>query len=128
MHADPRIRVWHLALYLALVGHWEMLGFKNPFYITRRKLMALSHIGSVPTYHKYLKELIAFGYIGYQSSFHPVLGSLFRINRAGAENEKNDSLLPGDSAAEGSPFPRETDSLVVPDTSPPEPEDQLADG
>src|SRR5580704_3310844 len=80
MHTDTRITVWHLVLYITLVCHWELQGFRTPFSITRRQVMRLSHIGSIPTYHKYLKELIGFGYIRYESSFHPVQGSHFWIN------------------------------------------------
>ena len=73
---DERINVWHLALFISLVCLWEIGGCANPFPITRREVMKLSHIGSLPTYHKYMKELVEFGYIQYKPSYHPVLGSL----------------------------------------------------
>jgi len=37
--------------------------------------MQLSHIRSIATYHKVIKELHAFGYIIYKPSYHPKKGS-----------------------------------------------------
>ena len=91
MHADSRITVWHLVLYVTLVCHWELQDFQTPFSITRRQVMRLSHIGSIPTYHKYLKDLIGFGYIRYESSFHPVQGSHFWINSITSGKTENQS-------------------------------------
>jgi hypothetical protein len=92
MHADTRITVWHLVLYVTLVCHWELQGFQTPFAITRRQVMRLSHIGSIPTYHKYLKDLIGFGYIRYESSFHPVQGSHFWINSIADQHEEKEKV------------------------------------
>lgn len=33
--------------------------------------MQLAKIGSIGTYHKCIKELMAFGYLLYQPSYHP---------------------------------------------------------
>ncbi|WP_348797977.1 hypothetical protein [Flavobacterium adhaerens] len=33
--------------------------------------MSLSHISTIPTYHKYFKELQQMGYINYRPSYHP---------------------------------------------------------
>jgi hypothetical protein len=80
MNNDRRINVWHLTLFMTLVCYWELGGCKNPISITRREVMKMSHFGSLPTYHKYMKELIEFGYINYLPSYHPILGSLVWIN------------------------------------------------
>ena len=41
--------------------------------------MSLSHIRSIATYHKVIKELQAFGYIIYKPSFHPKKGSTISL-------------------------------------------------
>ena len=61
-------------------SYWDTGGCINPISITGREVMKLSHIGSLPIYHKYMKELIAFGYIKYLPSYHPILGSHVWIN------------------------------------------------
>ncbi len=86
MHDDGRINVWHLSLYMTLVCYWEIGGCVSPVSITRREVMQLSHIGSLPTYHKYMKELVEFGYIKYVPSYHPVLGSLVYLDLHSIQN------------------------------------------
>lgn len=73
---DDRINVQHIGLFIAIVQLWNNNGFVNPIPVSRRKLMALSHLGSIVTYHKCIKELTDFGYIDYQPSYHPKKGSL----------------------------------------------------
>lgn len=73
---DERITVWHISLYTALLHLYSESGSQNPFSITRKELMQLSHIHALATYHRCIRELEAFGYIGYAPSFHPQLGSL----------------------------------------------------
>jgi replication initiation and membrane attachment protein DnaB len=73
---DIRIGSRHLSLYMAMVQLWHKNNLVNPVPVSRRKLLALSHIGSIVTYHKYIKELEDFGYIKYQPSYHPRKGSL----------------------------------------------------
>ncbi len=41
--------------------------------------MRLSHIHSIATYHKVIKELHAFGYINYKPSYHPKKGSTISL-------------------------------------------------
>lgn len=68
---DERLGVWHLALLVAVT----LLAVKqrrlNRVRVTRYKLMKLSHITTLPTYHKYFKELQELGYIRYRPSYHP---------------------------------------------------------
>lgn len=73
---DERISVWHIDLYMAIVLLWNKNDFLNPIPVSRRKLMKLSHLGSIVTYHKCIKELKDFGYIEYLPSYHPGNGSL----------------------------------------------------
>ena len=44
---------------------------EDPIFISRRKVMQFSHINSIVTYHKCIKELQKFGYIQYFPSYHP---------------------------------------------------------
>lgn len=68
---DQRLNVWHLALLLALVQLAYDQGQDRIIRASRSKLMQLSHINTLPTYHKYFKELQQFGYIRYTPSYHP---------------------------------------------------------
>ncbi|MBS7230955.1 hypothetical protein KHA90_07960 [Flavobacterium psychroterrae] len=75
---DPKLSVWHLMILTAILtlgyGQKEWSAIK----VSRRKIMMLSHIKTLPTYHKYFKELQKFGYITYRPSFHP--GSRSEVN------------------------------------------------
>ena len=77
---DKRITTWHISLYAALVYYWEAQDCHNPFSIPPRKVMLLSHIHALPTYHKYMRELVQLGFIKYMPSYNPFLGSLVWLN------------------------------------------------
>ncbi len=72
---DARINVWHLALFLAIV----QLAEEQEIRVSRSKLMYHSHINTLPTFHKYFKELQDFGYIKYTPSYHPGFRSLINV-------------------------------------------------
>jgi hypothetical protein len=76
MGSDSRLLSTHISILTAIFICWHHSGFREPFSVTRRKLMAYSKIASVATYHKRMSELIAFMYIRYQPSYHPQKGSL----------------------------------------------------
>ena len=59
----------HITLYTAMIHCCQQQGFKSPFRVTRKELMAASAIRSFATYHKCLKELISWGYISYEPSY-----------------------------------------------------------
>jgi hypothetical protein len=68
---DSRLNVWHLAILAAILN----LGYRQRQWqrikVSRSKIMALSHINTLPTYHKYFKQLQDFGYFKYSPSYHP---------------------------------------------------------
>ena len=66
---DKRITVWHISMYTAVLSIYLNNGF-NPIPVTRRTLMQLTHIRSIVTYHKCLKELQEWGYIHYVPSYN----------------------------------------------------------
>ncbi|PIF45287.1 hypothetical protein CLU96_2289 [Chryseobacterium sp. 52] len=68
---DSRLNVWHLSLLLALIHLAHMQNAQRTIRVSRSKLMALSHINTAPTYHKYFKQIQDFGYIRYTPSYHP---------------------------------------------------------
>ena len=68
---DQRLNVWHLALLLALVQLAYRQNETRIIRVSRSKLMLLSHINTLPTYHKYFKQLQDFGYLKYIPSYHP---------------------------------------------------------
>jgi hypothetical protein len=78
--SDERITAWHICLYAALLYCQETGDCRSPASITRREVMQLSHIHSLPTYHKYINELVEFGYIRYLPSYNCFLGSLVWFN------------------------------------------------
>jgi hypothetical protein len=72
---DNRITVWHIGMYSPFIQLWHSGECQNPVRITRRKVLALSRIGNIVTYHKCIKELESFGYIDYKPSYNPYKGS-----------------------------------------------------
>ncbi|MEN0056831.1 MAG: hypothetical protein AAGC65_24345 [Mucilaginibacter sp.] len=75
MSMDGRLNTTHVGLFSALFVQWQRAGFKNPFSVTRKTLMAFSQIASIATYHKCIKGLDDYGYIRYKPSYHTKLGS-----------------------------------------------------
>ena len=76
---DDRITVWHMAALFGIIQLSENNDIKAPIYISRKKVMELSHINNFVTYHKCIKELQKFGYIEYFPSYHPAIGSRVQL-------------------------------------------------
>ena len=68
---DERLSVWHFALLTAILYLGYRQGQKKVIKVSRSKIMSLSHINTLPTYHKYFKDLQDMGYITYRPSYHP---------------------------------------------------------
>ncbi|SHE66150.1 hypothetical protein SAMN05443633_101723 [Chryseobacterium arachidis] len=68
---DERLNVWHLCLLLAITRLAYRQNEGRIIRVSRSKLMKMSHIDTIPTYHKYFKQLQNFGYIKYIPSYHP---------------------------------------------------------
>ncbi|MFP9097783.1 hypothetical protein ACLI09_01910 [Flavobacterium sp. RHBU_24] len=68
---DINLSVWDVALLAAIFIASVTQGTKYGIRISRKRLMQLSHISSIPTYHKYLKKLQDMGYINYRPSYDP---------------------------------------------------------
>lgn len=62
---------WHIGTYLALLHLLRQNQGINPVTISRKIVMPIARIKSVPTYHKYMADLVRFGYIHYHPSYHP---------------------------------------------------------
>ena len=77
---DPKLNVWHLALLAAILSLGCRQGERKRIEVSRSKLMQLSHINTLPTYHKYFKQLQELGYIKYSPSYHPGCKSEVEIN------------------------------------------------
>jgi len=75
LSSDDRLTVWHMCMYTAMLQIWFQSDCSNPFQISRSRILKLSHIGNIVTYHKCIKELVNFGYIKYFPSYHPLNGS-----------------------------------------------------
>jgi hypothetical protein len=68
---DTRLNVWHFSLLTAVL----FLGYRQEqskiIKVSRSRIMSLSHIKTLPSYHKYFKELQTMGYIKYTPSYDP---------------------------------------------------------
>ena len=69
-NGDRRLLPSHISLYFGLIWIWSLNGFPTRFKIYRKDLMHFSHINSIVTYHKCIKELTDYGYIVYTSSYN----------------------------------------------------------
>lgn len=78
---DKRLSVWHFALLTAILYLGFRQGQKKVIKVSRSKIMALAHISTLPTYHKYFKELQEMGYIIYRPSYHPGYRSEIEITK-----------------------------------------------
>ncbi len=72
---DDRLNPSHMSLYLSLFQFWNRNHFRNPFHVSRSRVMQLSKISSTATYHKCIRNLEQYGYLKYQPSYNPFLGS-----------------------------------------------------
>lgn len=68
---DPQLNIWHLAILSAILSLGYRQGEKRRIKVNRTRIMVLAHINTLPTYHKYFKELQNLGYIKYTPSYHP---------------------------------------------------------
>jgi hypothetical protein len=68
---DPKLNVWHLSILTAILGLGYRQGQRRRIKVSRSKIMELSHVNTLPTYHKYFKQLQDLGYIKYTPSYHP---------------------------------------------------------
>lgn len=72
---DPRIRMTHIAVYMALYHHWLKKGCCDPVLIISHELMLASKISSSVTYHRAIRGLDEYGYIRYRPSYNKMKGS-----------------------------------------------------
>jgi len=84
---DSKLNVWHLALLAAILILGYRQGDSRRIKVSRSKLMQLSHIHTVPTYHKYFKQLQDLGYIKYVPSYHPGYKSEVELYENGLSQE-----------------------------------------
>jgi len=77
--ADERLTVSHMALLFAIITLCRRENGYKSIQTSRKILMAKSHIGSLPTYHKCIKDLMNFKYLEYSPSYHPKRGSSISI-------------------------------------------------
>lgn len=83
---DTKLNVWHVSLLNSIL----YLGFRQDEYknirVSRSQIMSLSHINTLPTYHKYFKQLQEMGYIKYKPSYHP--GYRSEVELLGLKNSR----------------------------------------
>ncbi|MCK0125308.1 hypothetical protein MWU76_12955 [Gelidibacter sp. F2691] len=68
---DAMLNVWHISLLNAILFLGCRQGDNKIIRVSRSRIMSLSHINTLPTYHKYFKQLQEMGYIKYRPSYHP---------------------------------------------------------
>ncbi|MET3981505.1 hypothetical protein ABIB62_004119 [Mucilaginibacter sp. UYP25] len=76
---DPRVNVWQISLYTALLNLWQQNGFQKEIKVTRKLLMAKAHFRSITTYHKSIKCLKDLGYIVYVPTYDSYQGTSIEI-------------------------------------------------
>lgn len=86
--SDVKLSASHISICTALCSAWIENGLKNPFRISRKKVMTAAKIKSTSTYHRILKDLTVFDYLNYTPSFHPVNGSKVFILDIGSKGEE----------------------------------------
>jgi len=81
MTKEPKLTVWHgallTALFLLAVRQKRFIGIR----VSRSRIMTLAHIRTLPTYHKYFRELQEWGIIVYRPSYHPGVKSEVDIKK-----------------------------------------------
>lgn len=68
-----------VSVFLAILQLWKEQKRCNPFQVSRRRIMKLSGIKSIVTYHTCIGELKDRGFVEYKPSYHPRLGSRVRL-------------------------------------------------
>jgi hypothetical protein len=76
---DANLTTTHIGVCAALAVAWAASGFRNPFSISRRRLMSSAKIKSTSTYHRIISDLKSLKYIEYNTSYHPIEGSAVAI-------------------------------------------------
>jgi len=79
MERDERLNVWHSALINAILILGIRQGQDKIINVSRSRIMKLSCIATLPTYHKYFRELQEMGYIEYLPSYHPSYKSTVKL-------------------------------------------------
>lgn len=79
--SDERLNVIHIALLTAITYMGIKQRRKKKIIVSRSRFMKNSHIKTIPTYHKYFKELQEFGYFINTPSYHPAVRSFVIINK-----------------------------------------------
>lgn len=77
--ADPKLNVWHLSILTAILGLGYRQGQSRRIQVSRSKIMEMAHVNTIPTYHKYFKQLQDLGYIKYSPSYHPGYKSVVKL-------------------------------------------------
>ncbi|WET03992.1 hypothetical protein NYQ10_20485 [Flavobacterium johnsoniae] len=77
--ADPKLNVWHLSILTAILGLGYRQGQGRRIQVSRSKIMEMAHVNTLPTYHKYFKQLQELGYIKYSPSYHPGYKSVVKL-------------------------------------------------
>lgn len=76
---DKGLQPSRVSVFLAMLQLWKQQKRSNPFHISRRRIMKLSGIKSIVTYHACLSELKDRGLVEYKPSYHPKMGSEVRL-------------------------------------------------
>lgn len=79
MEHDERLNAWHFALMNAILILGIRQGQDKIINVSRSRIMKLSCIATLPTYHKYFRELQDMAYIAYVPSYHPNYRSIVKL-------------------------------------------------
>ncbi|WP_339869635.1 hypothetical protein [uncultured Algoriphagus sp.] len=76
---EKDIQPTRVSVFLAMLQLWKEQKHCNPFQISRSKIMKLSGVKSIVTYHKCISELADRGLFLYRPSYHPKVGSEVKL-------------------------------------------------
>ena len=78
---QPDISPTLVSFYSAILFCWNENDQCNPFNITRKKVMMLSRIQGIATYHKCVRQLVSMGFIEYQPTYNKFIGSCVTLKK-----------------------------------------------
>ncbi len=79
-YLDDRLNPSHISLYMALFQEWNSSRFAIDFFVSRKRIMQASKIGSNSTYHRCILDLHTWNYLTYFPSNNPYKGSKIKMS------------------------------------------------
>lgn len=76
---DPRVNVSHISLFLYILLLWQKNDYADQVKVSRKRLMAGAHFGSITTYHRCINRLHELQYIVYLPTYDSYQGTMIKV-------------------------------------------------